>query len=270
MSDNHLNGAHVPGDPRHVVFIHSSLDDYGLPATAFRVYGHLSRRAGQGVAWPSVATIGRVCRLNPQTVRSALHLLAAHRFLAVQTRPGKTTLYRLTPATAWRPPTRIDGNPSVNDSPLPGSADTLVNVIQGHPSEMTGDEGNPNEGYPQKVFQVPPESPRGDAVNSKVLVPSQEETVYAAYPKKVGMPAALRAIRRALSKWPFEFLLTRTQLYAQTCNSPVEFIPHPATWFNQERFNDDPATWRRAVGTSCGHQPKIVRASQFGDGVSKL
>ena len=22
-------------------------------------------------------------------------------------------------------------------------------------------------------------------------------------------------------------------------------MPHPATWFNQERFNDDPATWVR-------------------------
>jgi len=53
------------------------------------------------------------------------------------------------------------------------------------------------------------------------------------------------AIRRALAKHPFDFLLECTRRYAQTCNSPADFIPHPAKWFNQERFNDDPTTWQR-------------------------
>ena len=86
------------------VFIHSRLDDYGLPAPVFRVYCHIARRVGRdGRAWPSIANIARVCCLHPQTVRKALRALAAHHLLQSETRPGRTTDYRLTPASAWRP-----------------------------------------------------------------------------------------------------------------------------------------------------------------------
>ena len=110
----------------------------------------------------------------------------------------------------------------------------------------------------------------GDHVKDIGSTSSQEEEIYAAYPKKVGKPTALRAIRRALAERPFDFLLERTRLYAQTCNSPAEFIPNPSTWFNQERFNDDPATWRKTVGTGGKPQPAIIRPGKFGCGVSKL
>jgi hypothetical protein len=110
----------------------------------------------------------------------------------------------------------------------------------------------------------------GNSAKSPGSNSTQEEEIYAAYPKKVGRPAALRAIRLALAKRPFRFVFERTQLYAQTCNSPMEFIPHPSTWFNQERFNDDPATWCRTVSASGKPQPAIIRANQFCCGDSKL
>jgi hypothetical protein len=115
-----------------------------------------------------------------------------------------------------------------------------------HSCESEVAKGNPTEGNPQKEFQTPPQSPKGESVGEeRSSLTHQEEEIYEAYPKKVAKPAALRAIRHALAKHPFDFLLERTRRYAQTCNSPAEFIPHPSTWFNQERFNDDPATWRR-------------------------
>jgi len=282
MPATHLNrapffpdsDASVPGELRqdnskfNVIFVHSRFDDYGLPAPAFRVYCHLARRAGRGSAWPAVAEVARVCRLHPQTVRKALRLLVAHRLLRPEIRPGRTTLYRLPSASAWQPPTNITGNPSESDTPPPVSESTPMKQIRGHPSEKDAVEGNPFEGDPKK--EHPHSPPKWDSVEGTGLTSTHEEEIYAAYPKKVGKPAALRAIHHALAKLPFNSLLERTRLYAQTCNSPVEFIPHPSTWFNQERFNDDPATWRRTVGVNGKPQPAIIRPDKFGCGSSKL
>lgn len=69
------------------------------------------------------------------------------------------------------------------------------------------------------------------------------EFIYAAYPKKVGRPTALKAIQKAISKFGASLLLERTKAFALARAGDLEFVPHPATWFNQERFNDDPSTW---------------------------
>jgi hypothetical protein len=76
------------------------------------------------------------------------------------------------------------------------------------------------------------------------------EEIYAAYPRKVAKPEALRAIQKAISRGTLaSTLLAATKLFAVTTDLDVRFIPHPATWFNQERFNDDPATWRNGATT---------------------
>ena len=43
------------------IFVHSELDDLGLTSKAFRVYGHLARRAGKHGAFPSYLSIGKAC-----------------------------------------------------------------------------------------------------------------------------------------------------------------------------------------------------------------
>lgn len=68
------------------------------------------------------------------------------------------------------------------------------------------------------------------------------ETIYSAYPRRCGKPAALKAIRAALKTTPFEILLGHTRSYAAAISLwPVadrQFVPHPATWFNQRRWED--------------------------------
>jgi len=83
----------------------------------------------------------------------------------------------------------------------------------------------------------------------KTVVDKSTESViseiYQAYPKKVGKPDALRKIKAALKTTPAEDLLRLTQQYGQAVNGIVEkqFIPNPATWYNQQRYSDDPETW---------------------------
>jgi hypothetical protein len=94
--------------------------------------------------------------------------------------------------------------------------------------------------------------------------PDQVEEIYAAYPRKVARPAALKAIRKALKTILPGKLLALTKQYATVCSGD-EFTPYPATWFNQERFNDDPATWKRnCTGPGDGKAQSI--GSRFGVG----
>lgn len=69
--------------------------------------------------------------------------------------------------------------------------------------------------------------------------------IYEAYPKKVGRPLALAAIRRAMSRGvTAEFLQAKTLQYASIRGGDLSYVPNPATWFNQERYNDPTETWR--------------------------
>jgi len=80
--------------------------------------------------------------------------------------------------------------------------------------------------------------------------------IYRAFPMKVGKPDALRAIKRALLNVPFNTLLDKTKAFAAARNGDLNFCPNPATWFNQERYNDDPKTW---IPKSNGNQSKPTK-----------
>jgi hypothetical protein len=83
-------------------------------------------------------------------------------------------------------------------------------------------------------------------------IPSQEgesegcdpRLIYEAYPRKVGRPVALKAIVKALASEPFDSLLSKTEAFARAVQGKdQQYIAHPSTWFNQQRYNDDPSTW---------------------------
>ena len=72
----------------------------------------------------------------------------------------------------------------------------------------------------------------------------QAMTIYAAYPRKVGRGAAIKAISKALKIVPFDELLEAVEMYARSRDGQErQFTPHPSTWFNQERWTDDRSEW---------------------------
>ena len=81
--------------------------------------------------------------------------------------------------------------------------------------------------------------------NSERDFQKEANEIYSRYPRKVGKPIAIRAIVKALQSKPMAELLELTTKFAQAnIGADPQFIPHPSTWFNQERFNDDPSTWK--------------------------
>lgn len=73
--------------------------------------------------------------------------------------------------------------------------------------------------------------------------------LYAAYPRKVGKAAALKAIAKALKSAPLEKVEAAVNRFKFSTDrwkrTDREFIPHPATWFNEARWEDDPSEWER-------------------------
>jgi len=80
--------------------------------------------------------------------------------------------------------------------------------------------------------------------------------IYAEYPRKIGKGAALKAIAKALHTVPGAVLMAATIEYAKCVKtwaptarytaSGVDTVPHPATWYNQERWTDDRTEWQKA------------------------
>lgn len=86
-------------------------------------------------------------------------------------------------------------------------------------------------------------------------LPITAEMIYAAYPRKVGKQAAVKAINKAAKRvGSLSELLFCTKAYAAaTATWPAadkQFIPHPATWFNRGSYDDDPKEWVRGAAAT--------------------
>jgi len=59
------------------------------------------------------------------------------------------------------------------------------------------------------------------------------------YPHKIGKPNALKKYRDREHEEIIEWL-TKWKTYWEESNTEQRYIPHPATWLNQERWKDEP------------------------------
>lgn len=131
---------------------------------------------------------------------------------------------------------------------------------------------------------TPPKPPQGGSVQVKQVNPTSKrkakptykpsaetlEAIYQAYPKHVGKIAALKAIEKAVriieqrhrvanelpsqESWDSAaaWLLARVKEYAASpkgqkpAKGQPDYRPHPATWFNAGRYDDDQSNWQDA------------------------
>lgn len=84
----------------------------------------------------------------------------------------------------------------------------------------------------------PPLSPQGE-----VCVVDAFEQFWSAYPRKVGKEAARRVWGKIKNRPPVIYLteaIQRSKETEQWKKDNGQFIPHPATWLNQGRWDDEP------------------------------
>jgi hypothetical protein len=84
--------------------------------------------------------------------------------------------------------------------------------------------------------------------------------IYEAYPLHTAPKAAIRAIEQALRSRPAADLMAACQAFAAAVATwpsadRARFVPHPATWFNQGRYDDDPRAWFRGKNVGEGGAP---------------
>lgn len=91
-----------------------------------------------------------------------------------------------------------------------------------------------------------------------ISLKSQALTIYQLYPLHVARPVAIRAINKAIKAFGFEYVKERTELYAKIRGGNKDFMPHPSTFYNQERFADDPETWKPRTRKASAFDLKLV------------
>ncbi len=112
-------------------------------------------------------------------------------------------------------------------------------------------DGKPAHGEPSDGFlglSLRTETEDGEEVSRAVEVVDPLELEFAAfwkaYPRKVGKPQARRAYTRARKVAEVEAIAAGLEIWVAYWQargrSEARFIPHPATWLNGERWNDEP------------------------------
>ena len=83
---------------------------------------------------------------------------------------------------------------------------------------------------------------------------------YAAYPRHVGRGQAERAYRQALRKLSHAELLEAAKKFSAACvGRDPQFVPHPATWLNGERWADDSGPPQGATQTDKAAYFRAIR-----------
>lgn len=74
---------------------------------------------------------------------------------------------------------------------------------------------------------------------NKEYIQNDFQLFWDVYPRKVGRGAAQKALVKALKKATISKILSGAENYAKSGKLPeMQFIPHAATWLNQERWDD--------------------------------
>ena len=182
-----------------------------------------------GTAWPSVSRISKYANINRRQVFNQLKELAE---LGELTHVGfgfrGVKKYKITLSTSALECTGAEDCTSAEDC-TPTSAEDCTSTSA---LECT-----------LTTIEPPLEPPSND--QSAFL--EQFEKFYEAFPRKVGKGQARKAFKTALTKVDFETILNGVVKYAKhTKNSEKQFIAHPATWLNGERWSDEYDVQRRA------------------------
>lgn len=135
----------------NVIFIHSELDDYGLTPAEFRVYAHLSRRAGKDGAYPGIDSMAAICCLSKPTVITAIRRLEEMGMLRVKRIDGQRNRYYLTKPSKWHGRRLKPGNGTGTETSK--KEVTGGSKVDNGTSKNGVTEGHPVEGDTSKVQQ---------------------------------------------------------------------------------------------------------------------
>jgi len=146
---------------------------------------------------------------------------------------------------------------------LPSDPPNGQQMIHQMATDIEGKKGRREEGDKE---EIPPKPPKGRSRKAPANYPPEFEEFWSEYPRKeakgIAFKAWVAACDRLAKRIQFELpdaqgrLLSITRSFA---NSPAgmppppgenDYRPHPSTWLNQDRFEDDRTGWQKPNGSS--------------------
>lgn len=144
---------------------------------------------------------------------------------------------------------------SVSDlPPVPTVTPSVTETVTTSVTESKGTEQNGTEERKKERTPIPPNpepSAAQPAGGRGVGGDGEFERFWSAYPRKVGKGAARKAWASATRKQPGQEIISAVSRAA--FDARERFVPHPATWLNQERWLDEARDYDpvlRAAGLS--------------------
>jgi DNA-binding MarR family transcriptional regulator len=173
----------------------------------------------RGRCWPSIATIARRARMTARSAQRILRKLEADGAVEISTGAARSgcNQYKITPDTvsprhSVTPDARVIPPPDARVTPplTPVSPEPLLN----HQLEPSEDISCAKDEFLQ---------------------------FWDRYPRKISKAAARKAYVKALKTETHDRIMYGlSQQMPSLAAREAQFIPHPATWLDQERWNDEP------------------------------
>ncbi len=167
----------------------------------------------KGECWPSRETIATDCCISVRSVVSAIYWLEVEGYIRITSRLGTSNIYVITCMEEdMTDDTRANSAHEGNITPVDFSKKRV--------SSNTTSRANSARPHEDPLFL----------------------SFWQAYPRKIGKGEARVAFARACRKEDANTIVQAAIAYAKHCEelgTESQFRPHPSTWLNQERWDDD-------------------------------
>ena len=176
----------------------------------------------EGECWPSMASIAAKARLTERGAQKVIRRMEAQGHLSVDVGGGRKrcNVYRI----AMRNPEHETPN---HVHPEPRSPRTAEH------KPRTEVQETPNTGSPE-----PSRNHQGTVKVSRIASETFED-FWRVYPRKTDKGKARQAYVKALTKTDPETLKAAAQRFKDLPGREAKFTPHPTTWLNGERWDDE-------------------------------
>jgi DNA-binding transcriptional regulator YhcF (GntR family) len=201
------------------LIVDTALMPIGNPTAKVILVALSSYCNARGECFPSQLRLANDTVLNVRTVIRGINWLECHGYIRVTRRPNLPNFYAMTSMEEDMPDENIKKIPSRGDNLSPEVVSNITKLdIASKSSTSSHDKlAHPNN---TPMFQA----------------------FWQAYPRRIGKGAARTAFKRALSFATGDEIIQGALNYSKHCQqmgTDKQYIPHPSTWLNAERWEDD-------------------------------
>jgi len=212
--------------------IDTALMPIGNPAAKVILIALSTYCNANGECFPSQLRLAEDTMLNVRTVIRSINWLENQNYIRVKRRPNRPNFYAMTSMEEDMPYENIKKIPSRGDNLSP---EVVSNITKLDIASNTKTSSHDKLAHPNNtpMFQA----------------------FWHAYPRRIGKGAARTAFKRALSFASSDDIIQGAIHYSKHCEemgTENQYIPHPSTWLNGERWDDDLESEKKETKKTAG------------------